>query len=208
MKKYKSIIITCLLIAALILIYWWGGNGVGLRGWTVEKPQPTQQSLTAEEKVALAKEKAKAELVVTDDTDKPEPIQPDEQIITDEEYTCTLSVRCDTILNNMDFLVPDKAGIVPANGVIFAERTVTFNEGETVFDVLLREMQSNKIHMEYTSVPMYNSVYIEGISNLYEFDCGELSGWMYRVNGWFPNYGCSRYTLKKGDKIEWLYTCD
>ena len=33
-------------------------------------------------------------------------------------------------------------------------------------------------------------------------------GWMYKVNGWFPNYGCSRYQLKEGDTIEWVYTCD
>ena len=58
------------------------------------------------------------------------------------------------------------------------------------------------------NTPVYNSAYIEGISNLYEFDCGERSGWMYKVNGWFPNYGCSRYELKNGDKIEWVYTCD
>ncbi len=31
---------------------------------------------------------------------------------------------------------------------------------------------------------------------------------MYKVNGWFPNYGCSRYQLKAGDEIEWVYTCD
>ena len=43
--------------------------------------------------------------------------------------------------------------------------------------------------------------YIEGINNLYEFDCGEQSGWMYSVNGWFPNYGCSRYQLKDGDVV-------
>ena len=51
-------------------------------------------------------------------------------------------------------------------------------------------------------------IQIEGIANLYEFDCGELSGWMYKVNDWFPNYGCSRYELKDGDKVEWVYTCD
>ena len=44
--------------------------------------------------------------------------------------------------------------------------------------------------------------------NLYEFDVGNKSGWMYKVNGWFPNYGCSRYQLKDGDVIEWVYTCD
>ena len=31
---------------------------------------------------------------------------------------------------------------------------------------------------------------------------------MYKVNDWFPNYGCSRYALQEGDKVEWLYTCD
>ncbi len=31
---------------------------------------------------------------------------------------------------------------------------------------------------------------------------------MYRVNGWFPNYGCSRYAVQAGDVIEWMYTCD
>ena len=62
--------------------------------------------------------------------------------------------------------------------------------------------------MEFSVTPIYDSAYIEGIANLYEFDCGELSGWMYRVNGWFPNYGCSRYVLQDGDTVEWLYTCD
>jgi hypothetical protein len=62
--------------------------------------------------------------------------------------------------------------------------------------------------MEFSMTPIYNSNYIEGINNLYEFDAGELSGWMYKVNGWFPNYGSSRYVLKDGDVIEWVYTCD
>ena len=139
---------------------------------------------------------------------KPLPVEPQDAIITNQEYTCFLSVRCDTILNNMSWLDPEKIELVPADGIIFAEREVHFYEGESVFDVLLREMKQNKIHMEYESTPIYNSAYIEGIANLYEFDCGELSGWMYRVNGWFPNYGCSRYQLMPGDIIEWVYTCD
>ena len=54
---------------------------------------------------------------------------------------------------------------------------------------------------------MYDSYYIEGINNLYEFDCGFESGWMYKVNGWFPNYGCSSYNLTGGETIVWCYTC-
>ena len=50
--------------------------------------------------------------------------------------------------------------------------------------------------------------YVAGISHLYEFDFGNLSGWMYRVNGVFPDVGCGEYQLSDDDRIEWLYTCD
>ena len=63
------------------------------------------------------------------------------------------------------------------------------------------------IQLEYAWTPMYDSYYIEGINHLYEFDCGSGSGWMYKVNGWFPNYGCSSYHLEDGDSIVWIYTC-
>ena len=139
---------------------------------------------------------------------RPIPVEPENVVITDKELTCTLSVRCDTILQNIGWLDSEKINIVPKDGIIFAKKTVTFYEGESVFDLLVREMKQNKIHMEFENTPMHNSAYIEGIANLYEFDCGELSGWMYKVNGWFPNYGCSRYQLKAGDKVEWIYTCD
>lgn len=125
-----------------------------------------------------------------------------------EEPSCTLSVRCDTALSNKDMLDSSKADILPEDGVIFPETTVYFSEGESVYDVLVREMMNAKIHMESENTPMYKSAYIEGIANLYEYDCGPLSGWMYKVNGEFPNYGCSAYVLSDGDKVEWVYTCD
>ncbi|NQX60678.1 DUF4430 domain-containing protein [Paenibacillus qinlingensis] len=139
---------------------------------------------------------------------KPLPIEPQNAKISDKQMTVTLSVSCLTILNNMKLLDPEKVELVPKDGIIFKAQQVTFYEGESVFNVLQREMKKNKIHMEFVNTPMYNSAYIEGIHNLYEFDCGELSGWMYKVNGWFPNYGSSRYQLKQGDVIEWVYSCD
>ncbi len=138
----------------------------------------------------------------------PAPTEPQATQITQEQHTCTLSVRCDTVLENMALLRSEKAEIIPKDGVIFSEQKVTFYEGESVFHVLLREMKKNKIHFEYVRTPIYNSAYVEGIANLYELDCGELSGWRYKVNGMFPNYGCSRYLLKEGDVVELVYTCD
>jgi len=140
---------------------------------------------------------------------KPLPAEPqNQQVDTRTQYTCTFSIECATILSNLSQLAPEKLGMVPTNGVILPKQTVTFYEGESVFDVLQRVCRDRGIHMESSWTPIYNSAYIEGIQNLYEFDCGSLSGWMYRVNGWYPNYGSSRYQLEQGDVVEWRYTCD
>lgn len=141
--------------------------------------------------------------------DKPMPVEPeDQEVDTRTTYTCTFSIECSTILNNLNDLDPDKLDAVPSNGIIFVAQTVTFYEGESVYDVLQRICKENEIQMEASWTPMYNSAYVEGIHNLYEFDCGSGSGWMYRVDGWYPNYGCSRYQLKQGEVVEWRYTCD
>ena len=125
-----------------------------------------------------------------------------------EQTTCTLSISCSTILDNMQLLTEGKEGLVPEDGWLLEPVEVPFTPGESVFDVLLRVCQEEKLHLEHSFTPMYNSAYIEGIGNLYEFDVGALSGWMYCVNEWFPNYGCSQYALEDGDVIRWVYTCD
>lgn len=124
-----------------------------------------------------------------------------------KQSTCTLTIRCDTLVGKPEEMDEAKAELVPASGLLYSA-TVSFTAGESVFDVLQRAMQEAGIPMEFTSVPVYGSAYIEGIANLYEFDCGPLSGWVYSVNGVFPNYGCSKYTLKDGDQVLWQYTCD
>lgn len=101
-----------------------------------------------------------------------------------------------------------KAEFVPSDGWILYPSEVSYTPGETVFDVLKRVCRETDIHMSSRYTPMYGSYYIEGINQLYEFDCGQNSGWMYRVNGWYPNYGCSSYEISDGDNIEWKYTCD
>lgn len=139
---------------------------------------------------------------------KPLPVEPQDAVVGTAAYTCTISISCATILDNMDWLAKEKVELVPEDGWILPAQTVTFYEGESVFNVLLRVCKQQGIHMEYSNTPMYNSAYIEGIHNLYEFDCGEGSGWMYKVNDWFPNYGCSRYQLSDGDIIQWVFTCN
>lgn len=235
--KWK-VILPVLIGAVLVFAYWYGGSGPGLQGWTVEQPSPSaaptpSSSVSVSTPAAPAPSPTRppspppsppppspslppspSPFPLPSPTptpvpeEKPTPAEPQDAEISDAAHTCTLSISCTTILDNMDWLDPEKAELVPEDGWILEPTEVAFRDGESVFDVLQRTCRQNKIHMEFSDTPAYNSAYIEGIHNLYEFDCGEQSGWMYRVNGWFPNYGCSRYALQEGDIVEWVYTCD
>lgn len=136
------------------------------------------------------------------------PAQPEPEPEPEEKSTCTISVRCDTILNNMDSLDPDKAGYVPSSGILLSKTTVTISDGDSAYDVLKRACSAAGLQLEASYTAAYGSYYVEGIGHLYEFDCGPESGWMYKVNGWFPNYGCSSYTVSDGDNIVFCYTCN
>lgn len=134
---------------------------------------------------------------------------PNNRLVASEhtENICTITIRCDTVLDNQNLLEEAKIPYVPADGVILPEITVEFTPGENVFEVLQRVCEAADIPLEYSWTPLYDSYYLEGICHLYEFDCGPESGWMYQVSGKFPNYGCSSYEVQPGDSIEWLYSC-
>lgn len=122
--------------------------------------------------------------------------------------TCTISITCAELLEHLEELEEDKRDLVPEDGSILAPVEAEFTEGESVFDVLQRTCRAQEIHLEFSTTPAYHSTYIEGIGNLYEMDCGPLSGWSYTVNGISPNYGCNQYILEPGDSICWSYHCD
>ena len=124
----------------------------------------------------------------------------------DGKLTCTLEIRCDTLQGNLDKLTEGKAALVPEDGMLLPVTEVEFTGGNSVFDVFRQTLKNQKIHFEYVDASAYDSVYIEGIGNLYEFDCGPQSGWMYSVNGTYPGLGCSGYTLADGDVIVFSYT--
>lgn len=121
------------------------------------------------------------------------------------ENVCNLVVDCSTILNNMDKLDKAKTSLVPSDGMLYSNDKAEIKEGDTVFSLLERELVLNNIHFEYSKT---TNIYIEGIGNIYEFDCGELSGWMYKVNGEFLSVACDQCEIKPGDKVEWVYSCD
>lgn len=113
--------------------------------------------------------------------------------------TVTLSIRCNTI--------PDKTPEhIPDDRIVLDETKIEIENGDTVYDILVNAAAKNKIHLETTGSK--ESVYVKGINNIYEFDFGNLSGWIYHVNGETPSVGCGEYTPCDGDIIEWLYSCE
>ena len=121
--------------------------------------------------------------------------------------TCSISISCTSILSHMDNLTSGKEAYVPANGVILGTTKMTIEDGDTVFDILTRVCGNKGIQIEYNYTPAYGSYYIEGINQLYEFDCGDGSGWTYYVNGSEPGVGCSSYVVEDEDKITFDFLC-
>ena len=118
---------------------------------------------------------------------------------TDTVGSVTISIRCDT--------VKDQDGVsVPSDGVILEETEFQIYAEDTVYDILLQACRENGVHLETTGTK--ETLYVEGINNIYEKDYGDLSGWMYFVNGESPQVGCGNYKLSDGDEVVWCYTCD
>ncbi len=113
--------------------------------------------------------------------------------MTQDTQTCkvTMQIICDTI------------GREP----ILEKCVWEIPVGTTVFELLVDVAKEEDIPIEYRGeYSPGDYMYIEGIGDLYEFDYGDLSGWMYQVNGAFPRQGCAEYRLQEGDEVTWAYT--
>lgn len=115
--------------------------------------------------------------------------------------TVSMEIRCDTVAGRRDYL--------PADGVILAETEISVGEGASAFDVLKEAAAIHEIPIEYEGTAAGDEfAYIEGIAYLYEYDFGELSGWVFLVNGESPDIGCGAYRVADGDRIIWYYTTE
>lgn len=124
---------------------------------------------------------------------------------TSSEINCSITIECKSILNNMDDLKSGHESYVPKNGIMLDNYKATLKSKSTVYDLLKKACNDKGI--TYTARDSMYSVYIVGINNIDEFDCGKDSGWMYSVNGSFPNVSVDSKKLKDGDKVVFTYTC-
>ena len=186
------------------------GPAVGQQPPGASKEQdPKEQDPKEQGEPALQQDPPK-EPEPTTPSQQTEPAQPP-QTAPDQPVqpvqSCTLVVECSTVLGHMDELDPDKQELIPSDGVLL-QTEVVIEEGDTAYDVLERAAREANMHLESSVTPGYGSVYIEGIANLYEFDCGSLSGWIYFVNGESFSHSASQQTVQAGDEVAFRYTCD
>lgn len=137
-----------------------------------------------------------------------------------QNNVCVIRIECKTIKDNLKKLKAGKDAFVPANGIILDDTNVELKPDDTVFSVLQRACKENVctdncvycrdagIQLEFTFTPGFNTYYVEGIHQIYEKDCGTMSGWMFSLNGKFPEEGASGVLVQPGDRIVFCFTCD
>ncbi len=118
----------------------------------------------------------------------------DDTVITDPVKT-VISIRCDTVAGKKDH--------IPKDGIILDRFEVTVNKGQNAYDQLVSAAKQKSIHID-----VGGGSYVAGLGNIYELEFGDLSGWMFRVNGEFSDVNAGEKVLSEGDFVEWLYTTD
>ena len=119
--------------------------------------------------------------------------------------TCTITVECKNIHKHMSQLKSGHERYVPNDGYIIHAESHTVDRGSTAYDVL--KLACNAHGIRLTARNTSYGVYVVGINNLDEKDCGGVSGWMYKVNGTAPLTSCGKYKMDSGDNLVFYYVC-
>ena len=91
------------------------------------------------------------------------------------------------------------------DNTIFSSQIVLENE-VTAFEALKYYCENNSIQIGYTGSAQF--IYVSSINGIKEKSEGPSSGWMYKVNGTFPNVSAGKYKLSSNDTLEWVFTKD
>lgn len=120
---------------------------------------------------------------------------------TKKAKTVTLIIDCTNAVKYKDKTGKDVTIPPNTNGIVLRTE-VELEDGDTVMSVLKRAAKDKGIDIAST----FN--YVKGIGGLREKNCGASSGWLYSVNGVYPNVGAEQYDPAAGDVIKWEYTVE
>lgn len=131
-----------------------------------------------------------------------------EQPSQEEVIYCTIEIRCGRLVENKKAVKQELWQYIPDDGIVLARTQVGVKKESTVYDVLSGVCREKNIALDAEYTPLYKNYYVRGIAYLYEKIAGDMSGWLYKVNGKKPNVGASGFKVSEGDEIVWSYTCD
>jgi hypothetical protein len=83
-------------------------------------------------------------------------------------------------------------------GVLVDAESLTLSEGSTVYDAL----------METDVTVSESGGFIDGIDNMFNGDCNDVSGWTFSVNDEVPLTLADETVLSDGDEIVWQYVLE
>ncbi len=118
----------------------------------------------------------------------------------------TVGADCSAVLAAMDKIDADinPASVIPVDGAVIAECEIYAEEGATAFEALITAARGQRVAVDY--IGSIYGVYVRGIGHIYEFGFGDMSGWIYKVNGESPDVSAGEFVLSEGDRVEFIYT--
>lgn len=122
----------------------------------------------------------------------------------------TVSIHVKPIFDHEEELKDNKKEYVPDDGMVLTSEMVNFEEGDTIMNVLKKaaKQQNVVIDFEAGAQSSTGSSFIKGINQIYNGDCGAMSGWMYKVNGEWAEVPADQMKAEKQQNIEWVFICD
>lgn len=115
-----------------------------------------------------------------------------------------VTIECLSAVGCYGELSEAKRRVMPSDGIFVSDYEIMLEEDATCYEALLQVCDEFGLHIDHISLP--GTEYIKGLGNLYEFDLGAESGWLYSVNGEKPGTGANNVKLKNGDSMRWFYS--
>ncbi len=205
--KTRCILITCLLMALVLAGCAQNYNGGEESRHAYEERQEGQeqaQAVQSPQDQDMEQEQQPEPVLSPDTATTPGGKKMEEETAGDQAAETAVVPRDDSLPKGLKETVLITIHGYPAGEYILTAGEVELEAGDSVMDILLRVAKMQDIQLGFRGRGA--SSYVQGINNLYEFDHGPGSGWIYRVNDHFPSRSPGAWKVENGDHIEWFYT--
>ena len=98
----------------------------------------------------------------------------------------------------------DNAKAISETGVLVDGVEIGLPEGATAYDAVKSACDAAKAPVVKNGEG--EALYIESVSSLSAGDCGDLSGWLFNINGKYGSEGINAAKVADGDAVNLLYT--